>query len=281
MGRMFCDEPILARLFGGDPDAVPDHVRQASPLALLPYGIPQEQVVSSRLATPIWVRGLQDRTVGVSFDSTRIDAGATASFRFTAKVRGAWYYSAGASPAAIPASDADGQLVGALVIDSIADDAPAPDDRVFVLTRWSPTGTLTDGGYQLNAMNGLSWPNTERLRYPQGDSIVWHVINPSNAVHEMHLHGFFFLTLGIGAQVATGAPVPPAARTALRVTTVVRPGSWVSIKWSPDRPGNWLFHCHVLSHMTGCSASIACRTRHRFPPTTRLRITRSTTWAGW
>jgi pimeloyl-ACP methyl ester carboxylesterase len=46
-GRLFCDEPILPRLFGGDPEMVPDHVRQASPLALLPYGIPHEYVVSS------------------------------------------------------------------------------------------------------------------------------------------------------------------------------------------------------------------------------------------
>jgi acetyl esterase/lipase len=46
-GRMFCGEPLLPRLFGGDPDAVPDHVRQASPLNLLPYGVTQEYVVSS------------------------------------------------------------------------------------------------------------------------------------------------------------------------------------------------------------------------------------------
>lgn len=46
-GRLFCDEPILPRLFGGDPETVPDHVRQAAPLALLPYRIPQEYVVSS------------------------------------------------------------------------------------------------------------------------------------------------------------------------------------------------------------------------------------------
>jgi acetyl esterase/lipase len=46
-GRLFCDEPILPRLLGGEPASVPDHVRQASPLALLPFGIPQEYVVSS------------------------------------------------------------------------------------------------------------------------------------------------------------------------------------------------------------------------------------------
>jgi pimeloyl-ACP methyl ester carboxylesterase len=39
-GRLYCNEPILTRLLGGELDAVPDHVRQASPLALLPYGVP-------------------------------------------------------------------------------------------------------------------------------------------------------------------------------------------------------------------------------------------------
>jgi pimeloyl-ACP methyl ester carboxylesterase len=46
-GRLFCDEPVLARLIGGLPDSVPHQLRQASPLALLPFGIPQEYVVSS------------------------------------------------------------------------------------------------------------------------------------------------------------------------------------------------------------------------------------------
>lgn len=47
-GRLFCDEPILARLIGGAPESVPEHLRLTSPLRLLPFGIPQEYVVSSR-----------------------------------------------------------------------------------------------------------------------------------------------------------------------------------------------------------------------------------------
>lgn len=47
-GRLFCDEPILSRLIGGQPDAVPDQLRLASPLELLPFEVPQEYVVSSR-----------------------------------------------------------------------------------------------------------------------------------------------------------------------------------------------------------------------------------------
>jgi len=46
-GRLFCDEPVLPRLIGGAPESVPDQLRQASPLALLPFDVPQEYVVSS------------------------------------------------------------------------------------------------------------------------------------------------------------------------------------------------------------------------------------------
>jgi acetyl esterase/lipase len=46
-GDLFCGEPILARLIGGAPESVPEQLRQASPLALLPFGVPQAYVVSS------------------------------------------------------------------------------------------------------------------------------------------------------------------------------------------------------------------------------------------
>jgi len=46
-GRLFCDEAVLPRLVGGNPDSVPNQLRQASPLSLLPFGVPQEYVVSS------------------------------------------------------------------------------------------------------------------------------------------------------------------------------------------------------------------------------------------
>jgi acetyl esterase/lipase len=46
-GDLFCGEPILARLVGGAPESVPDQLRQASPLSLLPFGVPQAYVVSS------------------------------------------------------------------------------------------------------------------------------------------------------------------------------------------------------------------------------------------
>ena len=34
------------------------------------------------------------------------------------------------------------------------------------------------------------------------------------------------------------------------VTTATRRGEWISITWSPERIGNWLFHCHLVPHMS-------------------------------
>jgi FtsP/CotA-like multicopper oxidase with cupredoxin domain len=119
----------------------------------------------------------------------------------------------------------------------------------MVLTRWTPSGTIENKGFQVNAFNGRSWPNTERLTYTAGDSVLWHVINGSNSTHEMHLHGFYFRLDARGYDVDSVG----ASRTGvggMRVTGVLRPGEWNSIAWSPDRPGNWLYHCHLLTHMS-------------------------------
>jgi manganese oxidase len=231
-------------------------VQVPGPLMRVRAGTEVRVSVRNALDTTLWVRGLQDRTDGTPFDSTEIAPGATHDFQFVAKTRGAWFYWAGRSTARTVSSNADGQLVGALVVDAARDDgSPPPADRVLVLTRWSPTGTLSDQGFQLNAFNGRSWPKTERLTYTVGDSVRWQVINASNGLHEMHLHGFFFRIDARGYDIDSAA-VAAAARARglngiMRVTSVLRPGEWISLVWSPDRPGNWLYHCHLLSHMTG------------------------------
>ena len=46
-GKIYCGEPILERLVGGNPETHPEQLRQISPLEWLPWGIPQEYVVSS------------------------------------------------------------------------------------------------------------------------------------------------------------------------------------------------------------------------------------------
>lgn len=228
----------------GKPATIP------GPLIRVSSGTEVRVTVRNALSTPLWVRGLQDRTVGNTLDSTEVRPGQLREFRFVAARRGAWHYWAGAVGARVPTSDADGQLVGALVVDSLNGDAKPPEDRVLVLTRWNPTGSTGNEGFQLNAFNGRSWPNTERLTYTANDSVRWQLINASNTTHEMHLHGFFFRIDRRGFAIDSALQAPPLAAR-MRVTTVMRPGEWTEIAWLPDRPGNWLFHCHLLTHMNG------------------------------
>src|SRR6185437_5769208 len=72
------------------------------------------------------------------------------------------------------------------------------------------------------------------------------VINASFQVHPMHLHGFYYRVDEVSGPLA-GEQVRPVPGQ-LVVTQLLAPLSAMSMTWSPDRPGNWLFHCHVALH---------------------------------
>ena len=185
-GERGCSLLVHAFAEEGKPAEIP------GPLVRVRAGAEVSVTVRNSLDVPIWVRGLQDRT-SLVLDSTEIAPASSHEFRFRASAPGAWYYWAGAAGrtnAQFPMSTDDGQLVGALIVDPPT--SPSPD-RVFVMTRWTPRGVVGSGDYQLNAINGRSWPNTERLSYTAGDSVRWHVINASDELHMMHLHGFYYM----------------------------------------------------------------------------------------
>ncbi|MEP6495591.1 MAG: multicopper oxidase domain-containing protein [bacterium] len=205
--------------------------------------------VRNELPNAVWVRGLQDRGAE-TVESVKVEAGKSREFRFVPNAPGAWYYWAGDSAARVPSSDANGQLVGALIVDRpVGIGAAVANVRIMVLTRWTPRETRGNNGFQLNALNGLSWPNTERLAYVVGDSVRWHVINATNEIHEMHLHGFYFRVESRGFMMRDSTSGGLSSKPML-VTGALRPGEWQSIAWSPDRAGNWLYHCHLLTHMS-------------------------------
>ena len=222
--------------------------RIPGPLIRVRAGTEVQVAVRNALDVALWVRGLQDRAGGV-LDSTEIAPGGTHEFRFRATVPGAWYYWAGATgrtDAHYPTSTDDGQLVGALVVDPAEGQAP---DRVFVMTRWTPHGRPGNADTQVNAINGETWPTNERLAYTVGDSVRWQVINASDELHMMHLHGFYYRIENRGD--AAHDSVLARQRKSSVVTVATRRGEWMSIAWSPDRIGNWLFHCHIVAHISG------------------------------
>lgn len=135
------------------------------------------------------------------------------------------------------------QLAGAFVVD--APGAPT-DDRIFVINIW---GDPDSGRGYRNALtiNGRSFPWNERITAAVGDSLHWRWINASVRNHPMHLHGFFFHLDAKGDGKRDTTLAGPARR--LEVTDNLLAGQTMAISWSPDRPGNWLFHCHLGFHI--------------------------------
>lgn len=198
----------------------------------------------------IVVRGLRAGTV--ADDTLHVAPGGTREVRVRAAAPGTYLYWASTNAATIgERSGRQSQLTGALVVDPRGV-RPDTAERIFVVTlvdilpdtlRPPPLEDV----FEL-AINGRSWPHTERLHYTVGDTVRWRWINGSEILHPMHLHGFHFRLLAEGDGRADRAYPPEATRMA--VTALLQPGATARMEWVPTRPGHWLMHCHMAAHMT-------------------------------
>ncbi len=142
----------------------------------------------------------------------------------------------------------DAQLSGAIVVDPIG--AASQEDRIFVLSHWlelgDPKASPAKPDRETWTINGKSWPDTERLIYPVGKQVLWRWINATDENHPLHLHGQYFSIDGVGDEMHwTNLSVATRRRA---VTEVLTSGSSLNLSWIAERPGKWLFHCHVLFH---------------------------------
>lgn len=219
------------------------------PLIRVPAGTEVRVTIGNRLAAPLWVYGL-GAVRGLRSDSIEIAPGATRTVAFRAAEVGTFYY---AARSAAPQLDArfsdDSQLGGVIVVDPPGG-TPA-EDRIFAISGWFTIDTTTLSGLGPNAtlaINGLSWPHTERIDATVGDSLAWRVVNLSDLPHPMHLHGFYFRVDARGDGVQDTLYGAADRRTA--VTEMLPPGHTMALRWSPERSGNWVFHCHLAGHVT-------------------------------
>jgi FtsP/CotA-like multicopper oxidase with cupredoxin domain len=98
-------------------------------------------------------------------------------------------------------------------------------------------------------VNGRMWPHTERFTFDVGDTVRWRVVDLTADEHPMHLHGFYFRVDERTSWTADSTYAPD--RRYLAVTEPTPRGGSFALTWVPERPGNWLFHCHKLPHMSG------------------------------
>ncbi len=121
-------------------------------------------------------------------------------------------------------------------------------------TREAPVTRKIDLSLGLSLQNGADFLiNRERHGLDQpvkvGELQIWEVNNKTMMHHPFHLHGFFFQVLEADGQA-------PAYR-AWKDTVNIPPFGKIKIAWLPDnRPGMWMYHCHILEHhATGMMAN--------------------------
>lgn len=101
-------------------------------------------------------------------------------------------------------------------------------------------------GFSLGLAHGVEF-NIDREQHHHAEPVrvgelqVWDVLNRSPVHHPFHLHGFFFQVLEVNGK-------PPEFLSWEDTVNVPALGS-VRIAWMPDdRPGGWMYHCHILEH---------------------------------
>jgi manganese oxidase len=213
-----------------------------------------EILVNIRNAIPgaaLVIHGLHKRPSNPD-ETVQLEPGQRRVVRFRAGTPGTYYYWATTTGKALPDRyGVDSQLNGALIVDPQGTHA---DDRVFVIGWWENPAMRAMGGDPFvkgrNAIviNGRAWPYTERLTYRVGDSVHWRWINAGQGNHPMHLHGSYYTVDSIGD--GERDTLLNSEQRRLVVTELMRPGTTMSLAWTPQEPGNWLFHCHVLAHIS-------------------------------
>ena len=219
------------------------------PLVRIPAGTEIHVSVRNSLPKMMRLRGLQDR-LSAALDTFDIAPGAEREIDFIATTPGTYFYW-GKTEGDLdgPPLASDAELSGAFIVDPPRSSS-TPKDRVIVVGIWRDTlRTIPHPGIrEVPTINGLSWPHTERLDYLVGDTVNFRVINVSGAPHPMHLHGFYFKVNSRGDAIRDTVYTLTQRRTA--VTEFMRSMTTMNMSFVPTRPGNWLFHCHLVFHIS-------------------------------
>jgi len=191
---------------------------------------------------------------GDSADSFEVPPGQTRAMRFKAGEVGTYYYYATTTGLLVDGKPvySDSQLYGAFIVDPPGKPVSA-DERIFIIGFWGePVDNFKpdDADFKRSTFlfNGKSWPYTERLMYTAGQSVNWRLINASYEGHPLHLHGFYYQVNSKGDIEHDHIYNEQERRRA--VTEFLPDGGTMSMTWAAERAGRWLFHCHMIAHIS-------------------------------
>lgn len=218
-------------------------LKNPGPLIRVPQGTEIRAFLHNVLPIAITVHGLGERK-GDSDAVLHIAPGALEEVRFRATTPGLYLYWAAAEVDDLKLRNGiDAELSGAIVVDPPGASAK---DEIFVMEMISEIPGAS-ARQTLATINGKSWPYTQKFQYAVGQDVHWRWLNATNEPHALHLHGFYYridaINHGSKIEHYDGEDRP------LVVTQRIAQGETFDMNWSPSRPGNWLFHCHMLQHM--------------------------------
>jgi len=217
------------------------------PLLRVREGVAIELTLHNTLKVPASVFGLYQHP-GDDKAKLALAAGETKTITFLPGAPGAYVYFASTTGGGFDRTDIDSQLNGVIVVDPA--DAPFPIDRILVLSDWFKPGPDAKnpgkGSYEVWGMNGKMWPYTVPTRLRTHRKQTWLVANATVDAHPMHLHGNYF-TVERETDGGESKAIPAAARFQ-EVTHAVPAAGATLLTFAIERPGKWLFHCHMLHH---------------------------------
>jgi len=180
---------------------------------------------------------------------TAIEPGKSFTYEFTAPPAGSFMYHSHVN--------SDKQLGLGLYAPFIVDPKTAPAakadaDVSWMLSEWrvgadgQTYAAMPMAGAEPNyfTINGKSYPNIPPIEAKKGQRVRVRLANVGQFTHPMHLHGMNFKIVAYD-----GVPLP-ASQQIVRNTVAVNPGELVDIEFVADNVGTWMFHCHVLHHVT-------------------------------
>jgi len=97
------------------------------------------------------------------------------------------------------------------------------------------------GGRSVMGINDMPYSEVVPLLAQLGDTQIWRLVNRTDFAHPFHIHGYYFQVID-----DNGEPVLPLEwkdTVDVQVDHTVR----IAIRFE-DRPGTWMYHCHILDH---------------------------------
>ena len=222
-------------------------LRNPGPMIRVPAGTEIVAIVHNAIdGAALTIHGLHDRPAPAQPIVIAPDDSALVRFRVTTP--GTYYYwgSTRGAKRTIDRFGKETQLNGAFIVDP---PGARVRDHVFVIGIEGDSADIPPNRKLIAAVvNGRTWPHGPQMTVHTGDTVRMRWINPTDRLHPMHLHGFYFDVESRGDIAGDTIYDAPWRRKA--VTELMMQGSTMAISWVPERPGNWLMHCHMAEHMS-------------------------------